>query len=1656
MATDFGFNIIVNYNPGNAISGLNQLTTGLLQARTAGVTFAQSFSAFGGGFTNFESQVGGAGGAIQLYKSEATSIVPVNTQAANSINRLVTTFTSAGQAIAGSARLMAPFKADVAEIGVIAQTTGAKFSAGLAPAVAAVGGPLNNLNAQLGTSSSGLTNLGNSATQSATGLGRLREIFSGNRGLVFGMSALFGTITGIVFEFQLMSDASKQVSDSQAVVNGLIAQGKQGTAQYQQALQALGKDQRFLEFSTRNMALAFTNLIPDVLLITNGFIQLSAKFQTTGTAAQTFSTGMTGVQTAMKATTLATTELGVAQTVLGNGLTTSGNSFKAVVPILTQAGQGMIGIGTAGTAAVGGLTSLNTATGGLRTGLAATVTSAGTAITQMGAIGLAARTSATPLGTLGVAGRTAATDLELVSAAGIGSRAALLGAVAGPVALGAAFLAMGLILKNLSQIFAEVKASQVPMIAIEDEATVAVYKLGAAHETAAQQAETAITNLATNLTSKYESMVAGAQGFASDIVTALTPGEPNALKPSDIKKPDIGPTQAPGAGTSTATPSPDNDIAGRISANIQNYLGGIGNLSKPNTVGTGPPAPADKGRFIGPLQPGAPTPKPLTDLEILEQQRLRSTKGASDLLTQESKPGGLFENFPKNQKLDLPTYEKAVDIVDKLQDKEGKLSAMDKTKYLRELNQIITGTVAETGAKKAATDAEKEFDKAATEAEKAFVAQNADIGKMPQALQNVLGLHQQFTKQVEIGGKMVTLEDKALQAHVALIDQEAAGYTSSNAILGQSLKVKEELVNIGTKVVGGVEEELNHVTALNLFWGQMNGTIKDSILTNQQLTISAIDVTASLTNQAQHQFLVNEGMIAGKEAAQSFIENQIAGAAQTKQYNASLLEIVDTLGIKLPDGMKLTNDQAELVIQSFEQTGSAAGALAAIINDRIAPAVQRLGDVLTAKSWKEFKDAFKGLEFGDTPDKLVKKFQDFDNMVRKINEDGREMQTVFDQMDIMQSLGKLDVKTFSQGLDAMSKQVEHIGKLQGIDVSNITDFIDRVKAMKDPSALVKFHDVFALISADAQNGYTSQELQDIANAIKGIDPTPFNKLSAGMKATVSSLQDIDKLSDAAKVMLGIKQPEGTTTWDPKQQKFVNTPNTPETPQGPEQKFATAVDKFATAVSSFTAAKTPITPTPPTAGASVTAGAKVSATTGASATDAFKGGTALQPLVTQSAEISKQVQTIFSSMYVAVTGIVTGMGRSITTALASSQTAFANFSNQGSNSMALLIGHIKAHITTIGTYFAKTIPTDVSVSTLAFQTMGTLSSQSMARFIATLKAHITTIGTYFTKTIPVDVSVSAVAFQTMSVLSSQAMARLITTIKSHITTITTYFTKTIPTDLSVTWLAFQTLNQLSSQSMAKLIAVLKAHITTIGTYFTKTVPADLQTAADAFNQFMVDSSNSMAKLIANLKPHMTTLGTYFTKTIPDDMKTATSAVKAFESAFTSSMQKVTSAANSATSAVNALVAAVKKADGAKATVTVTTEFKTSGSPPSGGSKAGSSAHGLLANVISAASPKSFAEGGIQTVQGPQLAFFGDNPGGIETHAFIPHDNPFPILKKLAKMFSKNSRAGEIVDSALGRAEEMWIDLHLQIDNIMDGEKVSRQIVRKTFKKMRTRP
>jgi hypothetical protein len=79
----------------------------------------------------------------------------------------------------------------------------------------------------------------------------------------------------------------------------------------------------------------------------------------------------------------------------------------------------------------------------------------------------------------------------------------------------------------------------------------------------------------------------------------------------------------------------------------------------------------------------------------------------------------------------------------------------------------------------------------------------------------------------------------------------------------------------------------------------------------------------------------------------------------------------------------------------------------------------------------------------------------------------------------------------------------------------------------------------------------------------------------------------------------------------------------------------------------------------------------------------------------------------------------------------------------------------------------------------------------------------------------------------------------------------------------------------------------------------------------------------------------------------------------------------------------------------------------------------------------------AQGGLTTVHQPTHFIYGDNPGNTETLAFIPHNNPGPIMDRLEKMFSRSSNDGVAVAQN--------VTLNISGNEIINDVKLSKRIM-----------
>ena len=105
-------------------------------------------------------------------------------------------------------------------------------------------------------------------------------------------------------------------------------------------------------------------------------------------------------------------------------------------------------------------------------------------------------------------------------------------------------------------------------------------------------------------------------------------------------------------------------------------------------------------------------------------------------------------------------------------------------------------------------------------------------------------------------------------------------------------------------------------------------------------------------------------------------------------------------------------------------------------------------------------------------------------------------------------------------------------------------------------------------------------------------------------------------------------------------------------------------------------------------------------------------------------------------------------------------------------------------------------------------------------------------------------------------------------------------------------------------------------------------------------------------------------------------------------------------------------------------TVTVKYRQEGAPQSKGGVYSFAQGGTVS-----------AAGGLTTVSQPTHFIYGDNPGNHETLAFIPHNNPGPIMDRLEKMFGSRGNGTELLQN---------ITLNVSGTEIINEVKLNRKI------------
>ena len=298
---------------------------------------------------------------------------------------------------------------------------------------------------------------------------------------------------------------------------------------------------------------------------------------------------------------------------------------------------------------------------------------------------------------------------------------------------------------------------------------------------------------------------------------------------------------------------------------------------------------------------------------------------------------------------------------------------------------------------------------------------------MPSALQQALGMELQYSTTVTESGETLTVYDTELIKHMDLTKRQAAGYTSLIAVQDQSLRVQEQIVQIGNAVVGGLEMQANQIRANNIFWGQMNPLIAENIQLSQQQALAEIDVTQALTNRTKQQFLINNGLIEGKQAAQAWLETTIQSAAADAMLEKEMQKLVG--GIEgLPPGLMLTTEQLQAFGEEMIRTGSIAETKMNVLDEAFSAGRGAIGALVDAavEGGEEFREAWKGIDKDLFPKGEGGEIKDAINDFADVTQALEDLKLTVGTFQAMKSFGMLDEKEIAKWSGEVQEQLRGV------------------------------------------------------------------------------------------------------------------------------------------------------------------------------------------------------------------------------------------------------------------------------------------------------------------------------------------------------------------------------------------------------------------------------------------------------------------------------------------------------------------------------------------------------------------------------------------------------------------------------------------------------
>jgi hypothetical protein len=269
-----------------------------------------------------------------------------------------------------------------------------------------------------------------------------------------------------------------------------------------------------------------------------------------------------------------------------------------------------------------------------------------------------------------------------------------------------------------------------------------------------------------------------------------------------------------------------------------------------------------------------------------------------------------------------------------------------------------------------------------------------------------------------------------------------------------------------------------------------------------EMSYAAASNTKAVADLTNNMDLLDAASLTGLKSANDWAIGMAQSVEATASEHDQLLHLTaDMLGLPVP--LSLTSDQLKKVMTNFKETGDAAGSLANVVTENLAPAFDLITGLLDAKSFKELGKSLKDLEL---PKGFLKAGKDVDDAMKPMFNAAHNATKAANAIKLLTGLD-LKEGDFKKKLDTVKGALEKLQKVPGT-IPAIDNILDQAEHMNRTDFIKHAGSLNMIFDAINQYGFLPDDIASAAIKLfdeenARVDPSGGNA-AKGLNAVATS------------------------------------------------------------------------------------------------------------------------------------------------------------------------------------------------------------------------------------------------------------------------------------------------------------------------------------------------------------------------------------------------------------------------------------------------------------------------------------------------------------------------------------------------------------------------